>query len=140
MSLFASASNTQEWLNSSFGPSPSLGSCREFLRRLRILPNDNLNLGSTLCSAKNDAHYYKRNFERYIRECTEACLALCIYVDAMNDLVVYSISSAYALQNLYEGDASKTDHTARIGQRAPNSTKYAQVNDYGDGTAVWPGM
>ena len=140
MSPFAPASNTQEWLNSSLGPSPSLGSCRECLRRLRILRNDNLNLGSTLCSAKNDAHYYKRDYERYMRECAEACLALCIHVDAMNDLVVYSISSAYALQSLYEADASKTDRTAPIRQCAPNSTRYAQVNSYGDGTAVWPGM
>ena len=30
-------------------------------------------------TAKNDAHYYK-NYEGQMRECAEACLALCIHV------------------------------------------------------------
>ncbi len=65
-------------------------------------------------TAKNDAPYDKRDYEGQMRECAEACLALCNDVDAMNDLVVCLTSSAYALQSFYEGDASRTDPTALI--------------------------
>lgn len=44
-----------------------------------------------------------------MRECTEACLALCNDVDAVNKFVVGLMSSAYALQSFYEGDASTFD-------------------------------
>ena len=91
-------------------------------------------------TANYDAPYNKGDFEGQMRECAEACLALCNDVDAMNDLVVCLTSSAYALRSLSEGDASRTDPTDPIRHCTSNSTKDAQVNNYGDGTPVWPGM
>lgn len=45
-------------------------------------------------TAKNDAPCNKRDYEGQMRECADACLALCNDVDAMNDLVVCLASSA----------------------------------------------
>ena len=49
----------------------------------------------------------KRQYGEAMRECAEACLALCNDVDAVNDFVVSLMSEVYCLQSFYEGDASK---------------------------------
>ena len=50
----------------------------------------------------------KRQYGEAMRECAEACLALCNDVDAINDFVVSLMSAVYCLQSFYEGDASKS--------------------------------
>ena len=65
-------------------------------------------------TAKNDAPNSKRDYERQMRECAEACSTLCNDIDAVNDLLVCLTSSAYALQSFREGDDSRTDPTALI--------------------------
>ena len=69
---------------------------------------------SFFVTAKNDAPCNKRDYERQIRECAQACSTLCNDVDAMNDFFVCLTSSAYALQSFREGDDSRTDPTALI--------------------------
>ena len=54
----------------------------------------------------------KRQYAGIMRECAEACLALCNDVDAVNDFVVSLMASIYCLQSFYEGDAS----TFRLGR------------------------
>lgn len=60
-------------------------------------------------TANNDNPYSKRDYGGKIRECAEACLALCNDVDAVNEFVVALMSSAYVLQSVYEDDASAFD-------------------------------
>ena len=42
-----------------------------------------------------------------MRECAEACLALCNDIDALNEWVIALMVNAYSLQSLHEGDASQ---------------------------------
>ena len=58
-------------------------------------------------SANESTPYTKRQYGSAMRECAEACLALCNDVDAVNDFVVSLMTTAYCLQSFYEGDASK---------------------------------
>ena len=53
----------------------------------------------------------RRQSGEKLRECAEACLALCNDVDSINDFVITLMSTAYVLQSLYEGDTSKPSYT-----------------------------
>ena len=114
MSLIPPASNTQEWMKSFSG------------HRLRweIIGNFNAIFGfSTMTiaewdplftTARSSGPYHKREYGGQMRECAEACLALCNDVDAINDFVVCLTSSAYALQSFHEGDASGSTYSASM--------------------------
>ena len=60
-------------------------------------------------TAKDAEPYDKREYGGQMRECAEACLALCNDIDAVNDFVVCLMSGVYTLQSYYEGDASEFD-------------------------------
>ena len=49
----------------------------------------------------------KKQFGGKMRECAEACLALCNDVDTVNEFVISLMASAYSLQAYYEGDNSQ---------------------------------
>lgn len=50
-------------------------------------------------TANNDNPYNKRDYGGKMKECAEACLALCNDVDAVNEFVVALMSSAFVLQS-----------------------------------------
>lgn len=106
MTPVSSSSSTEEWMESVSGRRlrwEMLGNIFSVLGLSVMTMSDWDPLFATM---NNGSPYNKRDYGGKMRECAEACLALCNDVDAVNEFVVGLMSSAYALQSFYEGDAS----------------------------------
>lgn len=124
MTPLGPSSNTRGWLESYSGKNlrwEILGNLFALfgLAFMTILDWDPL-----FTSSNDKKAYNKRQFSGEMRECAEACLALCNHVDAVNDFVVSLMFNAYSLQSFYEGDVSKFDGKYR------NVTVYAFTKTY----------
>ena len=87
-------------------------------------------------TAKDGEPYDKREYGGQMRECAEACLALCNDIDAVNDFVVCLMSGVYTLQSYYEGDASEFDSGPYESIENWILPKEDQVSNCGGDTAV----
>lgn len=131
------SSNNQEWMDSFSGNQ----------LRWEILGNFFAMFGLSVMTMSDWDPLFsisnKREYGGAMRECAEACLALCNDVDSSNDFVVSLLSSVFALQSFYEGDASESilerQHSVIKTILSLLATNGDQVNNYGGDLEVWPG-
>ena len=81
-------------------------------------------------TAENANPYSKRQYAGEMRECAQACLALCNDVDSLNDLVVCLMSAIFSLQSFHDGDASKSQGI-ELGWNRYQVTEEHQVSSFG---------
>ena len=108
MTPLSPSSSTKEWMESFSGKNlrwEILGNLFAVFG-LAIMTISDWDPLFTAANTRNS--YSKRQYGGAMRECAEACLALCNDVDSLNDFVVSIMSAIYNFQSFYEGDASKS--------------------------------
>ena len=128
----STASSTEEWIESVSGRRLRWEMLGNLFSIFGLSVMTMLDWDPLFAATDNNNPYNRREYGAKMRECTEACLALCNDVDAVNEFVVTSMASAYVLQSVYEGDASKSTNSL------PNAffVKSLQANNSGEDMAA----
>lgn len=107
MTPLGPSSSTKEWMESFSDEKLRWEIVGNFYAMFGIAVMSMSDWDPLFVTADNNNPYNKRQYGGEMRECAEACLALCNDVDAVNDFVVCLMSAIFILQSFHEGDASK---------------------------------
>ncbi|KAL6720316.1 hypothetical protein ACLMJK_002237 [Lecanora helva] len=110
MKPLSPSSNNKEWIESFSGKNLRWEILGNLFALFGLSAMSMSDWDPLFCSTAGDApSHSKRQYGGAMRECAEACLALCNDVDAVNEFVVSLMAAIYSLQSIYEGDIGMFD-------------------------------